>query len=91
MSSKPQPTTFLNVHSFGGKQYAESEVLTSRAAALKDAEEWSDRYVFTLTEFGRIDLRDEFSERYQRTRGHDELMDARIDDAKEQRSKREAC
>jgi hypothetical protein len=83
MPPKPSPTTFLNVHSFGGKEYCESDVIRTREEAIRAAEEWSDRYVFTLTEHGRIDLRDEFSERYQRTRGHDELMDARIDAQKE--------
>jgi len=83
MSPKPLATIFLNVHSFGGKEYCESDVIRSREEAIRAAEEWSDRYVYTLTEHGRIDLRDEFSERYQRTRGYDELMDARIDARKE--------
>jgi hypothetical protein len=82
---KLQPTIFLNVHNFGGKRYAESEVLTSRADAVRDAEEWADRYEFTLTDTGKIDLREEFSERYQRTRAHDELNDARIDARKDSR------
>jgi hypothetical protein len=83
MSPKPQPTTYFNIHSFGGKEYCESEVIRTREEAVREAEAWADRYVYTLTEHGRIDLRDEFSERYQRTRGHDELIDARIDARKE--------
>ncbi len=86
---RPEPTLFLNVHSFGGKEYAESEVMHSRAEAVRAAEEWADRYVYTLTEFGRIDLRDEFSERYQATRAYDELMDARIDSMKATRFEKE--
>jgi hypothetical protein len=86
MSRTTQPTKFINIHSFGGKEYGESEVLTSRAEAVKDAEEWADRYQYTLTDIGQIDLRDEFSERYQATRAYDELMDARIDAAKEERA-----
>jgi len=85
-TTPPQATIFLNVHSFGGKEYCESDVIRSREEAIRAAEEWADRYQYTLTDTGKIDLRDEFSERYQRTRGYDELMDARIDDAKERRA-----
>jgi hypothetical protein len=77
------PTLYLNVHSFGGKDYAESEVLTSREEAIREGEAWADRYQYTLTEFGRIDRRDEFSESYQAMRAYDERMDARIDAMKE--------
>jgi hypothetical protein len=81
-----QPTVFINVHSFGGRQYAETDVLTSRADAVRDAEEWADRYAYTLTDTGQIDLRDEFSEAYQAMRAYDERMDARIDARKEERA-----
>jgi hypothetical protein len=79
------PTIYLNVHSFGGTEYAESEVMRSREEAVREAEAWSDRYQFTLTDIGMIDLRDEFSERYQVTRAHDEMNDARIGAMKENR------
>jgi hypothetical protein len=85
-SRTTQPTIFLNVHFFGGKEYCEGEVMHTRQEAIREAEEWSDRYSYTLTDQGIIDLRDEFSERYQRTRGYDELMDARIDAMKERAS-----
>jgi len=85
-SSMKTATIFLNVHSFGGKEYCEGEVMRTRQEAIREAEEWSDRYSYTLTDHGIIDLRDEFSERYQRTRGYDELMDARIDALKDGRA-----
>lgn len=84
-SRNTPPTIFLNVHSFGGKEYAESEVITSRAEAIRDAEDWADRYVYTLTDIGRIDLRDEFSEAYHDQGARDAAVDARIDAMREGR------
>jgi hypothetical protein len=80
---RPEPTIYFNIHTFGGKEYCESERLHNRAEAIREAEAWADRYQYTLTEFGRIDLRNEFSESYQAMRAYDERMDARIDSMKE--------
>jgi hypothetical protein len=79
----PQPTIFLNILSFDGKQMAESEVLNSRAEALRDAEEWAERYLFTLTDLGKIDLSSEFSEAFQEKRDFDVAVDAKIDEMRE--------
>jgi len=87
----PEPTKFLNIHNFGGKDYAESEVLNSRAEAIKDAEQWADRYQYTLTDIGMIDLSDEFSEDFQEKRDFDAAVDRKIDEMKEERFKQEVA
>jgi hypothetical protein len=82
----PEPTLFLNIHNFGSKDYAESEVLTSRAAAIRDAEQWADRYQYTFTDIGKIDLSGDFSEGFQEKRDFDAAVDRKIDEMRELQS-----
>jgi hypothetical protein len=86
MQYPPQPTIFLNILSFDGKHIGQTEVLTSRADAVRDAEDWSERYEYTFTNLGVIDLRPEFSEKYKAAVAHDQHVDARIDEMREGRA-----
>jgi hypothetical protein len=83
----PTPKTFVNIHWHAAAQRLEAHdgVYTAIAAAAEAAEQYADSYRFTLTEFGRIDLTDNFSEAYQEARDFDATIDAHIDAMKETR------
>lgn len=80
------PTIFVNVFTTEGQTSAGGEVLSTRAEAIRYAEEFAGDYQFTLTDAGKIDLSDEFSERYQAQRAYDAKTDARIDHLKAARA-----
>lgn len=59
-----KPTKYINIFNFGGP-CGQSDVTESRAEAVKEAEDWAYRYMYTLTDAGQIDLTPEFSETFQ--------------------------
>lgn len=62
---EPQAKIYVNVFADNtGKEYAEGFVCHTRKAAIDDAEEFADRYLYTLTDIGRITLEPEFSDSY---------------------------
>ena len=84
MSTPAKPTVYVNVFCFDTADMSlERPVLTTRAAAIEDAEESGDDYVYTLTDAGKIDLEPEFSERYHERKAFDARMDAKIDEMRE--------
>jgi hypothetical protein len=84
MSTTPKPTVYVNVFRFDNTDMSlERPVLTMRAAAVEDAEEHADDYVYTLTDQGRIDLEPEFSERWHEQKDFDAAVDARNDEMRE--------
>jgi len=79
------PTIFINVFRIrGALMPMEQAVITNRAEAIRDAEEFADEYRFTLTDTGSINLEPEFSEAWQEKKDRDAVIEARIDEMKEQ-------
>jgi hypothetical protein len=79
------PSLLINIYSFSGKPMPlESHgVATSLAEAVKDARDFEDEYVYTLTDIGVMDLSSHFSEGFQQRRDFDATIDAKIDHMKE--------
>ena len=67
----------------------ERAVIKNREEAVRHAEEFSDFYVYTLTDVGIIDLTPDFSEGFHEKRDFDAAVDRKIDDMKAERFKRE--
>jgi len=85
-------TTFINVFlDKRGKPFAGGDVFTKREEAIEDAENAVCMYSHTLTETGKIDLTDEFSEAFHEQRDFDAAVDRRIDEMKEERFEREGA
>jgi hypothetical protein len=83
MHHPASPTLFVNVFEKDGRTFAEGDVYIDRRQAIEDAEEWSDNYVYTLTDTGKLDLSPEFSEGFQERRDFDAAVDAKIDAMRE--------
>jgi hypothetical protein len=77
------PTIYVNVHDNHGRLEAHDMVHTCPHAAARAAEDYADTYAFTLTDVGKTDLTDLFSEGWHEKRDADAGIDARIDDLKE--------
>jgi hypothetical protein len=82
-----KPTLFVNIYNFGGKEMPleSNGVAKSLAEAVKDARDYEEQYLYSLTDVGQVDLSAHFSEGYQDRRDFDATIDARIDAAKEGR------
>lgn len=85
MQHTSQPTLFINVFNFDGKDMPleSNGVAKTRAEAVRDAEDFADQYSYTLTDAGRLDLSSEFSEGFQSKRDFDAAVDAQIAARKE--------
>ena len=92
-STPATPTTYVNIHWHAAAQRLEAHdgVYANRAEAAEAAEAYASSYRFTLTEFGRIDITDQFSEAYQEAKDFDATIDDHIDAMKEEARPRGAA
>jgi hypothetical protein len=85
------PTLFINVFTIRGidTPLESHGVAKSRAEAVKGARDFEDEYAYTLTDIGRIDLSNDFSEGFHEKLDFDAAVDRKIDDIKAERFARE--
>ena len=77
-------TIYVNVfYILGNEMPLERPVLRTRERAIEDAEEFAERYAYTLTDAGKIDLSGEFSEEYQNAQAKSYARELKADQARE--------
>ena len=91
MQHTSQPTVFVNVfdNAKAKRHEAHDGVYTHRREAADAAEQYSESYLYTLTDAGKINLTPDFSEGFHEKRDFDASVDSAIDDRKELRFARE--
>jgi hypothetical protein len=77
------PAFYVNVFDNRGRLEAHDGVWTNRADAVDAAEQYADSYRFTLTDAGKIDLTEEFSEGFHEKRDFDAAVDRHIDELRD--------